>query len=325
MPGADDRLLASAVCFCFDSMLLLLLRLFARLPLRVLHALGRFFGRLIYMLPGRYRTRLQANATQAGYDDPAFWRRAAAETGAMIFETPKVWLHEAACLRVSTVANLDVYEQARATGRGILFLTPHLGCFEVSARTMALHQPMTVMFREPRSALLRPVMEVARSNSVLRAVPATTRGVRDFVRTLRRGEAIGMLPDQVPGQGEGVWADVFGRPAYTVTLPGRLAQQTGVVILMAACERLPKGAGWRIHFERVPDPLPTDPKEQADLINAAMEKLIRRFPEQYLWSYHRYKVPKGARAVPPDDTGAHAGGTPAEALRDHHDHDHHRQ
>ena len=75
-------------------MLLFLFRLVARLPLRVLHAVGRAIGRFVYALPGRYRQRLRANAAQAGYDDPAFARRAAGETGAMILETLKVWLFE---------------------------------------------------------------------------------------------------------------------------------------------------------------------------------------------------------------------------------------
>jgi len=266
--------------------------------------MGKLCGLIIYMLPGRYRNRLQANAAQAGHTDPAFWRLAAAHTGAMIMETPKVWLQESACVKMATFADPDVLAQARAEGRGILFLTPHLGCFEVVARALAAMMPLTVMFREPRQAALRELVQEARNNSVLRAVPATTKGVREFVKALRRGEAVGMLPDQVPGNGEGVWAPVFGKPAYTVTLPGRLAQQTGVVVLMVAGERLPAGRGWRIHVVRVPDPLPAEPEAQAALFNDAMASLIARFPEQYLWGYHRYKVPAHARTQASSDAPA---------------------
>lgn len=280
-------------------MLLLLLRLLSRLPLRVLHTLGKCCGLFVYMLPGRYRDRLRANAAQAGYTDPAFLRRAAAQTGAMILETPKVWLQEPVCVAATSVADMALLAQAQAEGRGILFLTPHLGCFEVAARAVACILPLTVMFREPRQKALRQLVQEARNNSALRAVPATTQGVREFMRTLRRGGAVGMLPDQVPGRGEGVWAPVFGRPAYTVTLPGRLALQTGVIVLMVASERLPRGKGWCVHFMRVPEPLPADAEQQATLINATMETLIRRFPEQYLWGYHRYKVPANARTPTP--------------------------
>ena len=281
-------------------MLLFLFRLVARLPLRVLHAVGRALGRFVYALPGRYRQRLRVNAAQAGYDDPAFARRAAGEIGAMILETPKVWLFEREMLERVDVIGAEVIETARAEGRGILFLTPHLGCYEISARYISQFVPLTVMFRESRQDWLRPLMKAARNSSTLRAVPASTQGVREFMRALKRHEAVGMLPDQVPSQGDGVWAPVFGRPAYTVTLPGRLAAQSGAVVVMVASERLKHGRGWQLHFVRVPDPEPESPVETATRFNAVMEAMIRRFPEQYLWSYNRYKKPKGASAAPGD-------------------------
>jgi KDO2-lipid IV(A) lauroyltransferase len=275
-------------------MLLFLIRLAARLPLPVLHALGRIAGRLIYALPGKYRNRLRANAAQAGYVDAAFARRAAAETGAMILETPKVWLRGPESLARVLSADDHVVAAARAEARGILFLTPHLGCFEITARHLARLMPMTVMFRPPRQAALAPVLETARNTAGVNAVPATMAGVREFVRALRRKESVGMLPDQAPGQGDGVWAPFFGRMAYTVTLPGKLATQTGVAVILTAGERLPRGQGWRVHYVRVPEPIPQDPAAQAALFNHAMETLIRKFPEQYLWSYNRYKTPRGA-------------------------------
>jgi len=282
-------------------MLLALVRLFAALPLPVAQAAGRLAGRLIYAWPGKYRQRLRANAAQAGYPDPAFARRAAAEIGAMILELPRVWFRNDACLRQVVCDDDHVVTDALAEGRGILFLTPHLGNFDVAARYTAQLLPLTVMFRPPRKAVLAPVLETARNGSNIKAVPATMQGVRDFVRTLRRGEAVGMLPDQAPGVGEGVWVPFFDRPAYTMTLPGKLASQTGVAVILSAGERLPRGRGWRVHHVRVPGPLPDDPAAQAALFNHAMEALIRRFPHQYLWGYNRYKTPTGAPAAP---TGA---------------------
>ncbi|ROT45840.1 lysophospholipid acyltransferase family protein [Pusillimonas sp. NJUB218] len=282
-------------------MLLFLFRLLASVPLPVLHAIGRVAGRIVYALPGKYRDRLQANASQAGYNSPAFARAAAAQAGAMIMELPKVWLRNAESLSKVVTDDDEVVKSALAEGRGILYLTPHLGCFEITARYLTQHGPITVMYRPPRKPVLAPVMDAARNTSGLKAVPANMQGVREFVRALKRGEAVGMLPDQVPTQGDGVWAPFFGRQAYTMTLAGKLAAQTGVAVILTAGERLPHGQGWRIHYVRLPDPLPADPADQALLINEAMEALIRRFPTQYLWSYKRYKVPEGA--PPPPSTG----------------------
>jgi len=277
--------------------MLFLLRLIARLPLPVLHTLGRLAGRLIYTLPGRYRQQLRTNAAQAGYIAPVFARRAAGETGAMVAETPRIWFQNAACLAQVESNDEAMLAAARAEGRGMLYLTPHLGSFEIIARYLAHAAPLTVMFRPPRAPVLAHVMTAARNASGVTAVPATLQGVRAFVRALQRGEAVGMLPDQAPRAGDGVWAPFFGRMAYTVTLPCRLARQTNAIVILIAAERLAHGRGWRIHAMRAPE-LPEDPLRQATLINRTMETLIRRFPEQYLWSYNRYKSPRGAPPVP---------------------------
>ncbi len=281
-------------------MFLALFRFLAWIPLPILHRIGNFAGRALYAWPGRYRNRLQTNARLAGYTDPKFARDSAGQTGAMIFETPKVWLRNEECLQKVVSDDNEVVREALAEGRGILYLTPHLGCFEITARYLIQHGPITVMYRPPRQAFLEPIMEQARNTSGLRAVPANMQGVREFVRALKRGEAVGMLPDQVPGGGEGVWAPFFGKPAYTMTLAGKLAVQTGVAVILTAGERLAAGQGWRIHYVRLPEPLPTEPQALASAINGAMETLIRRFPQQYLWSYNRYKVPKEAPPRPTD-------------------------
>ena len=272
-------------------MLLSLFRLTSFLPLRVLQAIGRMIGGLVFILPGRYRDRLIAHARQAGYHDPAFARRAAAESGAMILELSHVWFRSQESLARVVSDEEEILHQALNEKRGILFLSPHLGCFEMLARYATLFQPMTVMFRPPRQAFLMPLLQVARNTSGVKALPANLKGVRAFLKALRNNETVGMLPDQVPQFGEGVWAPFFGREAWTMTLPGKLVRATNPIVMVAACERLPRGQGWRIHYLRAPDVLPENPREQAMLFNRMMQTLIARFPEQYLWSYHRYKRP----------------------------------
>ena len=113
-----------------------------------------------------------------------------------------------------------------AQGRGIVFLTPHLGCFEVTAQAYAERcgalGPMTVLYRPARKAVAARLVDAARARPGLATAPATLAGVRQMMRALRRGEAVGLLPDQVPPEGMGVWAPFFGRPAYTMTLAARL-------------------------------------------------------------------------------------------------------
>lgn len=283
-------------------MIHLLLRLLSLLPLSTLQTVGRLIGRLVFALPGRYRERLIANAKQAGYTDLSFCRRAAAETGATFLELPKIWFQTDHCLAKVIDDHASVLLEARASGRGILYLTPHLGSFEMSARYGAQYTPLTVMFREPRKKFLRPIIGIMRNAAGVTAVPADTTGVRRFLKALKQHKAVGMLPDQVPRQGEGTWAPFFGREAFTVTLPGKLAQMTDAIVIVAACERLPKGRGWRMHYRRVADTLPQTAREQAILFNDIMQDLIRQFPTQYLWGYYRYKIPKGASPPPESNT-----------------------
>lgn len=275
-----------------------LVKLLAYLPLSWLQAIGRFIGVLIYLYPSKYRKRLRRNARQAGYDDPKFRLRAAAQAGAMITEIPKVWWRTESCLAKTFSPDEHIVKQAIAENKGILYLTPHLGCFEITARHLTQYGPLTVMFRPSRSKLLDPIVDSARDMHNLHAVPANRKGVKEFVRALKRGEAVGMLPDQVPREGDGIWLPVFGRYALTMTLAARLAIQTGVSIILTAGERLPNGKGWRIHYLRLEEPLPNQADELAAKINQALETLIRRFPEQYIWSYNRYKEPDHAPLHP---------------------------
>ncbi|MCX7891046.1 MAG: lysophospholipid acyltransferase family protein [Burkholderiales bacterium] len=279
-----------------------ILRLLARLPLAWLHRLGAALGWAAYLLSARYRRHLDANLAQAGIDDPHVRRAAIAEAGKAVAELPAIWLrpHAEVAGWVREVRGRDIYDEAAARGKGVLFLTPHLGCFDVTAQFFS-HAigPITVLYRPARQPWLRPLMEAGRNRPNMRAATTDVRGVRALVKALRAGEAIGMLPDQVPSRGEGEWAEFFGRPAYTMTLAARLAESTGAAIVLAYGERLPGGAGYRMHVARMPEALAGE--RPARRINRAMEGLIRERPEQYLWAYHRYKVPAGV--APPAAPG----------------------
>jgi Kdo2-lipid IVA lauroyltransferase/acyltransferase len=189
-------------------------------------------------------------------------------------------------------------EAGLARGKGIIFLTPHLGCFEITSQYYASHHSVTVLYRPPKLRWLQPLLEVGRLHGQVSLAPTDMSGVKALLKALKRGEAIGILPDQTPGNGEGVWADFFGRPAYTMTLAARLARSTDAAVILIYAERLPRGEGYDVWLEPLPVGLPEQPAEAARFLNAAIESLIRRHPAQYLWSYNRYKTPSGAEPPP---------------------------
>ncbi len=292
-------------------MLIGLMRLLAGVPLSWIHAAGAGIGWIVYLLSPSYAARLRDNLLQSGvWRDEAEYRRLLheniAESGKAGTELMPVWFRPASEARklVVSVQSLSLVEQAEQRGKGIIYLTPHLGCFDVAALWLAQRNPITVMYRPPKIKSLQPLIEVGRGRDRVRLAPVSLSGVRQLLKALRRNEAIGILPDQVPGVGEGAWADFFGRPAFTMTLVGRLVEATGAAVIMFAAERLPKGRGYSLDFTLVKDDL--SGQLGVRRLNAAIEQWVRRCPAQYLWSYNRYKAPAGA---PPADLGAAAKGT----------------
>lgn len=284
--------------------MLTLMRWLSRRQLSTLHAWGALLGWLAYLLSGRHRARTRANVALAGFGMPVL-RQSVAESGRMLAELPWLWLRPAGqplgqLVQWQGAALLD---EALAQGRGLILLTPHLGCFEVTAQAIAERwghrTPLTVMYRPARQAWLRNLEETARARPGMATVPAALTGVRQMIRALRKGEAVGLLPDQVPPEGMGVWAPFYGQPAYTMTLAARLVQQTGAALLLIWAERLPCGQGFGVRVSPPQQALPTAAASDEALqvacaaaINAEMERLIGQCPGQYLWAYHRYKQPR---------------------------------
>lgn len=266
-----------------------LFRLLALLPLPLLHALGAAMGWLAFLLSPTYRRRFLENARQAGFRF-AHVRSAVAESGKLVGEVPRLWFGRPVRLLWE---GAELIEAARGAGRGIIFLTPHMGCFEATAQGYAQRfGPITVLYRPARKPWLRDLVDTARGRANLATAPTTLAGVRQMLRALKAGEAVGLLPDQVPPEGLGVWAPFFGRDAYTMTLPARLAQLSGARLLLAWGERLPWGQGYRIRLREWAGALPQEPAAAAHEVNARMESLVRECPQQYLWGYARYKEPR---------------------------------
>jgi len=279
-----------------------LFRFLSRLPLPWLHALGALLGWLTWFASPTYRRHLQQNLVLALGESAAARVRAQAiaEAGKTALELPAIWLQplEIAAAHVVQVSGWELVEAARREGKGILFLTPHLGCFEITAQYYSQTAPITVLYRPPKQAWLQQMILEGRQRAQLKLAAADLSGVRALIKALKRGEAVGMLPDQAPKVGEGRWLDFFGKPAYTMTLAARLSE-TGACVFVVYAERLPGGAGYHFRIGEPAAPIEGDTVQRAQCINREIERLIRECPGQYLWGYNRYKRPAGAEA-PPD-------------------------
>ncbi|HHQ41681.1 MAG TPA: lipid A biosynthesis acyltransferase [Chromatiales bacterium] len=213
-------------------------------------------------------------------------------------EAPGLWRLSPPALarRVAAVEGEAALAGPLAAGRGVLLLVPHLGSWELVGLWCSARWPMTSLYRPQHWAVDRYIRR-ARERHGARLLPAGTAGVRGLYQSLREGRLVGMLPDHVPRTG-GVFAPFFGEPALTTTLPARLLARTGAAAVVGCALRLP-GGRYRLRFVPAPPALAaTDPAEAAAALNAAIAALIESAPEQYLWTYKRFKArPPGAAPV----------------------------
>ncbi len=276
-------------------------RLLGLLPLFVLQKIGTFAGWIAWVMPGTYKRRAAQNIAFAYSDAPrALQKQSMQQVSQAFFELPYLWSpRNANHLQDLVVCDAwPLIDETLAQGRGLILISPHIGCFEMLGPIYSQRHKATVIFKEPRMKWLRDLINRIRFSPQLTLVPATQAGVKGLVRTLMRGQTIGFLPDQVPTAGDGVYAPFFGQPAYTITLVQRMQSLRQTPIFTVGLERLDHAQGYKFHVVPMTSPLSEDPIQAATQMNQALEAMIRRMPSQYLWGYNRYKRPRPIKTAP---------------------------
>lgn len=260
------------------------------LSLAYIHAIGCWLGKLSWWLDQKSNQIAASNIAQSGLCSDTssiaqMTQSSRIETGKSLLETLYIWGKSQSALLplVKAVSGSALLEEARASGKGLIFLTPHMGCFEITSIYYGSQHPITVLFRPPKLQWLEDILYSGREKGLVSLAPANAAGVKKLLQALKRGEAVGILPDQIPRTGEGEWAPFFGKPAYTMGLASKLAAKSGATVIMAFGERLPHGQGYHIHLSKVED------ISTPALLNQAIEQQVAQCPAQYLWQYNRYK------------------------------------
>jgi KDO2-lipid IV(A) lauroyltransferase len=277
-----------------------LLLLFAQLPLPLLHACGWLLGELLWRLPNRYR-RISLRNLQLCFPamDPGrrsrIARRSLIESAKSILEAPAVWFgpqwrlnrwlnHPAATARLAT---LD------GPGNGQILLTLHMGAWEVAGQFAACGRPLTLLYKPQKGPADALIVKGRSRNPNAHPVPTRGAGVKALLGALKRGERVGILPDHDPPDGAGKFAALFGHPAHTMDLVSKLAARSGAPVSFLIAERLPWARGFRLHLIPAPAAI-VDSERGATAMNAGIEACIRQWPEQYWWSYKRFRrLPPG--------------------------------
>ena len=276
-----------------------ILVLIAALPLYIVQMIGASLGLLAYIGSSSYRKffRSQYDAVIASHQLQSRLWSAVMASGQLFSDSLWIWRNPKQALHLVEIQNWDLVETAISEGHGLVMLTPHLGGFEIIPRVLAQHFPATILYRPSRQDWLNRIVEEGRAYPNMHFVPTNLNGVRQMTRALSKGEAIGILPDQVPSGGDGVWVPFFGRPAYTTPLPARLANRNKTPVIMFTAKRKNLGQGWLMQATRLA-PFSEDATLAATEMNQAIERAILKAPEQFIWAYNRYKHPAGAELPP---------------------------
>lgn len=288
-------------------LLRLIFQFLAAIPLPLLHLLGTLLGSIAYHCSPKTRARTEDNIriSQISEDYQSIndlVKSCLQETAKSGLELPIAWCRDSKDVvkLFQQVHGWEHVEQAIAANQGLLLITPHIGSYDLAGRFISerLPFPLTAMYRPPKLTWLEPIMQAGRERDKGHTAPANAQGVKIILKALKNHEATIVLPDQVPTGGDGVWAHFFGEEAYTMTLAARLAQMSDVATLLFVGERLPNGKGFDLHVYPLDGEIGRDKLANVETINRNVEKLIRLFPSQYLFSYNRFKAPAGAEPKP---------------------------
>jgi len=279
-----------------------LFRLFRYLPRSVTYILGNFIGWAIWASHGELRKTTETNVSVCFpelklHDQQNISKESFYELGRAAAEIPLLWTasKEEILGLVKGVEGIEHIDAAIKEGKGVICLTPHLGAWEIMGLYLSIYYPMTTLYRPPQLSSLEDIIIQGRTRFGVNLVPTDAAGVRGLLKALKKGEMLGILPDQDPGPVGGAFSPFFNVQANTMTLVSRLAQKTGAAVIVCFAERLPKSGGYMMHIQApLEEVCNKDLSISLAALNEGVESYIRAYPQQYQWSYKRFKTrPEG--------------------------------
>ncbi|MEO6138298.1 MAG: lipid A biosynthesis lauroyl acyltransferase, partial [Luteimonas sp.] len=233
-------------------------------------------------------------------------------------ETMRLWTrpHVENLQLIHEVEGMELFDEAIASGRGVIIAAPHYGNWELLNQWLASRTPLSILYRAPESNVGEAFLQRVRKDPAHRVTQVRAEGpaVRQLFKRLRDGGVVGILPDQQPKAGDGEFAAFFGVQALTMTLLPRLAARSDAIVLFAYCERIDnlqdarRAPAFRLRIEAAPaDIHAPEPTRGVQALNSAIERIARRDPAQYQWTYKRYTLqpPGSARDNPYRDLERH--------------------
>jgi KDO2-lipid IV(A) lauroyltransferase len=269
----------------------------AKLPFPVAQGLGGLLGWLVAQLPLEITKVTQKNLELCFPELPVAARRrlgvkALTHTGCLMMEIGSAWFKpvEDNLRLVTRVRGQSIMDDAAAKQRGVIVIAPHLGNWEWLNNYTSQRYPGVMVYSPPKHMQFDAVLRQSREIGGGRLAPANASGVKSVFKHLKLGGVVYILPDQVPGKEGGVFAPFFGVPAFSMTLVSRLANKTGASVVAVYGKRLAAHNGFEVVYINADERIySNDLQVSVAGLNATVELCVRDAPEQYQWSYKRFK------------------------------------
>ena len=275
--------------------LLLWLRTSVYLPFRWQIAIGKRFGRMLKVCMRKSShaalRNLEICFPELSDDERAeLLTRHFEALGASIAEMAMGWFAPIDRLRkIVRVEGREHLEAAAQRGHGILLFAGHFTCLEIGIAMLEdLFEHGGGMYRPADNAMVDTIVRRGRQRSVQNLIPSDN--IRALVRDLRNNAMIVYLPDHAQVESNSVLVPFFGEPALTTVATSRLAKISNATVLAYFFRRLPDDSGYVINIAPpLPDFPSDDPIADTQHMVAQLEDYIRLAPEQYIWTYRRFK------------------------------------
>jgi KDO2-lipid IV(A) lauroyltransferase len=274
-------------------MIRLFLSLCSILPLKINHIFGALIGKLLYIINSETKKVSTQNVEicfpeLSLKDQNSLVKNSLIHTGKNLTESGLIW-NQSFSKNATYVCNFNG-EHYLDNSKKTILLVPHIGCWELTGRVLASKRKVTFMYKPLRSQKQNDYLFKRRNKGNLTMASADKSGILKIQRALKNNELIGMLPDQDPGEEGGIMSPFFNKQANTMTLLAKIANKNDLQVLMFWAKRLSKGKGYELNLEPVSlNENGGTLEEQVVSMNRSIEDLIRKIPEQYMWSYKRFK------------------------------------
>jgi len=270
--------------------------IFAFLSLKNCHRIGSLLGRLLFIFANRNRHVTTTNIqlcfpNKDKKQQQQLIKNSLIEMGKTLAEASPMWRWNKDKLfnLIKDIHGEEIIQQTIENKHGVILALPHIGNWELLALYCSAKYPTTTMYQKPKIAQFDSLIKNGRERFGAKLVPTNNLGIRAMLKALKNNELICVLPDQEANDGSGVFAPFFGIQAYSMSLISRLANKTGAKVIIACSKRLAKGEGYEINFIPLEQFAPDSIEDSVSYLNAEMEKCIRQTPEQYQWSYKRFR------------------------------------